>query len=77
MKNIDVNSLAQELEEQLSKDLPIEVSKIIDSQKGKAMDTKQFFNEIVVPVIGTVSAMNRRYTINLIQKVVDELNSDH
>ncbi|MGG2943020.1 hypothetical protein ABEO51_07845 [Bacillus safensis] len=76
MKNIDVYALAQKIDKEINEIYRKETEQFINSVNGKAMDASEILSEIVAPLIGMSNAKNREFTIDLIQKVVDELNSE-
>ncbi|HGO9421114.1 TPA: hypothetical protein ACLBZ1_003780 [Bacillus cereus] len=75
-KNIDVMSLAQEIERKNKEFNLNEIAEFIDQFNGKTMDSNEILQKIVAPLIGMRSSQERLFTIELIQKVVDEINSE-
>lgn len=76
MKNIDVYALAQKIDEKIQKDHLEETKEIFNEFKNKDIHSIQNLNEILVNLIALSHAKNKEFTIELIQKVVDELNSE-
>ncbi|MEM5607728.1 hypothetical protein AAHH76_12270 [Bacillus toyonensis] len=75
-KNIDVMSLAQEIERKNKEVNLNEIEEFVDQINGKTMDSNEILQKIVAPLIGIRSSQERLFTIELIQKVVDEINSE-
>lgn len=76
MKNIDVYALAQKIDEKIQKDHLEETKELFNEFKNKDIHSIQNLNEILVNLIALSHAKNKEFTIDLIQKVVDELNSE-
>ncbi|MDI6562385.1 MULTISPECIES: hypothetical protein [Bacillus] len=76
MKNIDVYALAQKIDEKIQKDHLEETKDIFNEFRNKDIHSIQNLNEILVNLIALSHAKNKEFTIELIQKVVDELNSE-
>ncbi|MEC3737007.1 hypothetical protein P9154_12710 [Bacillus safensis] len=76
MKNIDVYALAQKIDDKIQKDHLEETKELFNEFKNKDIHSIQNLNEILVNLIALSHAKNKEFTIDLIQKVVDELNSE-
>ncbi len=76
MKKIDVFELAQEIEERSNADFEKAIQEIVDSLKGRSLTANQIIEELVAPSIGMVSTQSKVFTVELLQKVVNELSKD-
>ncbi|EJS72929.1 hypothetical protein [Bacillus cereus] len=72
---IDVIELAKEIQKETIEIQRQEVEEFINQFNGQTMDVNSIIQDIVAPLIGKVSANQTLFTVELIQRVVDQLES--
>ncbi|MCM3411259.1 hypothetical protein [Metabacillus litoralis] len=77
MNNIDVMKLAEELEIAIGEKTRSEIENFIESINGQSFSTSEVISKVIGPLIGITGQANRIFTIELLQKVVDELSSSN
>lgn len=76
MKQIDVWQIAKEIEEHSVPETRKEIEDFISSLNGQSMTQGEIIEKIIGPLIGIASTANKAFTIDLVQRVVDELQKD-
>ncbi|PEO53490.1 hypothetical protein [Bacillus wiedmannii] len=74
--NIDVMALAKEIESKNREANLIDVEEFIERINGQSMTPGDIIQKIVAPLIGIKLSHQNQFTIELLQKVVDEINSE-
>ncbi|MGN4667979.1 hypothetical protein ACTFRP_19505 [Bacillus cereus group sp. MYBK234-1] len=75
-KNIDVFALAKEIESKNKESDLIDLEELLDRINGIPMTPDDIIQKIIVPLIGMRLSQQNQFTIELLQKVVDEINSE-
>ena len=76
MKNIDVWKLAAEIEEVSVPQTQKEIENFINSMNGKTMSVGEIIQEVIAPLVGITNTANKKFTIELLQRTIDELQKD-
>ncbi|MEH7374914.1 hypothetical protein [Neobacillus drentensis] len=76
MKSIDVVALAKEVEENNLSYFQEKIEEHINSLNEQQMNLNETLEKVVAPAIVMVSEHSRVFTVQLLQKVVDELSKN-
>lgn len=76
MNKINVWQIVSEIEKETVPINQKEVADFINSVSGKSYDPSEIMQEIVAPLIGITNKNNRLFTIELVERVVTELQKD-
>ena len=75
-KGIDVWQIAKEIEEYSVPETRKEIEEFISSLNGQSFTPGEIIEKVIGPLIGKVGTANKAFTIELVQRVVDELQKD-
>lgn len=76
MSKIDVLELASEIEKVSVPETRKEIEDLVASINGKSMTPGEIVQDVISPLIGITSSANKRFTIELLQRTIDELQKD-
>lgn len=76
MSKIDVWEIASEIEKVSVPEVRKELETFVNSLDGKSIPSSEIIQEVVIPLIGISSAGNKKFTLDVIQAVVDELQKE-
>lgn len=76
MADIDVWQLASEIEKVSDPETRKEIEEFVSTINGKSMTPGEIVQNVVGPVIGITNTANKKFTIDLVQAVVDELQKN-
>lgn len=76
MPKIDVWKLASEIEKESVPQVRQETEEHIDSLDGQSMTPSEIIEKVIIPMFGISSNANKKFTIDLIERVLDELEKD-
>lgn len=76
MSKIDVWEIASEIEKVSVPEVRKELETFVNSLDGKSIPSSEIIQEVVIPLIGISSSGNKKFTLDVIQAVVDELQKE-
>lgn len=76
MNEIDVWKIATEIEKDHVPKVRKEIEEFVNSLHGQTLDISEFMEKVIIPLIGKSNASNKEFTINLLQRTIDELQKD-
>lgn len=76
MTKIDVREIAKQIDEKRVPENRKQIEEFIGSIQGQTMSPGEIIQNVIGPLIGMVNSANKLFTIELVQKVVDELEKE-
>lgn len=76
MKKIDVYKIVEEFEKEHVEETRAQIEDYIQSINGQNMQPGEIIEKVVAPLIGITNSANKVFTIELVQRVVDELSGE-
>ncbi len=76
MNKVDVWQIVSDIEEETVSKNQKEIEDFINSVSGKPYSPSEIIQEIIAPLIGITNKNNRLFTVELIERVVNELQKD-
>ena len=73
MNKIDVIEIAQTIESAIIPESQQQIMDLIDSINGQTFTSGEIIEKVIGPLIGITNASNRKFTVALIQEVVNQL----
>ena len=76
MSKIDIWQIVSEIEKESVPNVQKQIEEHIDSINGQSMNQNEIIEKVVIPIFGISSTANKKFTVDLIERVVDELEKD-
>lgn len=73
MPEIDIWKIASELEKEHVPKARKDIEEFVNSLHGQSFDSSEIIEKVIAPLIGKTSSSNKEFTINLLQRTIDEL----